>query len=942
MNFRYLDELIHKGAMEVVLDCDIAYDDGTEYYDGIQVDVDGLVINGNGHTIDARGKAGIFNCIGRGIIMKDLTFKNAFLFENCCAISNSGDLSLINCRFISNANESNVWGGAIFNEGMMAVEKCSFEENSTSDEGGAIKNYGWMTVSRSAFMRNSACDGGAIFNLRRGNLKLVDSTFIANEASSSVGNDIMNSGKIAIQDCDEFSSNDIVNEGFIIASPDVLDTVLNSGNMAELKLPGKGQRDFTYLKGLIDEGCGEIILEHDIILNFLKDEEKTFHDGIEILKDGLTINGNGHTIDARQRARIFMCRANNIVIKNFTFSNGSSNEGGAIYNAGDLTISRSTFSGNETEYGGAAYNKGDMTIVESAFLHNRAYRGGALYNHGKMSLKDVEIEGNESKSSGGSDDIHNTGRLFISGTEGSLSAEGSASILNRGLIGMSEANKDMYSCSGQIIIFKSLEKGQKNFSCLDKIIKSGAGEINLENDFILDVANDEAVTFAKGIEIDRNGLVINGNGHTIDARRFSRIFNCKGRGIVLKDVKLLNGFCASDGGALQNTGDLTICGCDFKGNVALGDVRGGGAIFNGGGNLHIHDCDFTQNHAERRSGGGIFNSRGLVRIEKSTFFGNEAELGGGAIENRGKMHLIESKLRLNSSTHGGAIGSADDLIIILSTIVQNSAYDAGAINNIESNLEIEESVIEKNESRRNGGAIVNHDGSIMLHDVEFKSNESQNYGGAICNHRGRLEISKSLFCKNSACDNGGAIKSSQNLSIRKCSFSKNSSEQLGGAIYHEDGEWRISQSLFDKNDACSDGGAIKSKNCNLVVSNAQFERNRAKRYGGAIRQYDGNLDVFDSVFEGNSAGNGGGIRSDGVNLNIRKSLFHANVAKYTGGAIGSEECEQNMLGSEFKENIARHCGAIYLRNSRCESYGCTFRGNEVEDTYPEGAMKFFE
>ena len=234
MNFRYLDELIHNGALEVVLDCDIAFDDGQEYSDGIMVDVDGLVINGNGHTIDARGKAGIFKCIGKGIIMKDLTFKNAFLFDNCCAIHNTGELVLINCRFIGNANESNVWGGAIFNDGEMAVEKCSFEENSTSNEGGAIKNYGRLTISQSVFMRNSACDGGAIFNFRRGNLKLVDSTFIANEASSSTGNDIVNRGKIAVQDCVEFSLNGIANEGFIIASQDILDTVSNSGTMAEL------------------------------------------------------------------------------------------------------------------------------------------------------------------------------------------------------------------------------------------------------------------------------------------------------------------------------------------------------------------------------------------------------------------------------------------------------------------------------------------------------------------------------------------------------------------------------------------------------------------------------------------------------------------------------------------------------------------------------------
>ena len=63
-NFKYLDDLIHSGVKEIVLDSDIVLSDSeeSEYEGGIKLDVDDLTIDGNGHTIDAQGKARIFCC----------------------------------------------------------------------------------------------------------------------------------------------------------------------------------------------------------------------------------------------------------------------------------------------------------------------------------------------------------------------------------------------------------------------------------------------------------------------------------------------------------------------------------------------------------------------------------------------------------------------------------------------------------------------------------------------------------------------------------------------------------------------------------------------------------------------------------------------------------------------------------------------------------------
>ena len=61
-NFKYLDDLIHSGAKEIVLDSNIVLNDEeeSEYSEGIKLDVDNLVIDGQGYTINVKGKTRIF------------------------------------------------------------------------------------------------------------------------------------------------------------------------------------------------------------------------------------------------------------------------------------------------------------------------------------------------------------------------------------------------------------------------------------------------------------------------------------------------------------------------------------------------------------------------------------------------------------------------------------------------------------------------------------------------------------------------------------------------------------------------------------------------------------------------------------------------------------------------------------------------------------------
>ena len=136
---------------------------------------------------------------------------------------------------------------------------------------------------------------------------------------------------------------------------------------------------FTELQDKIDNGGSEITLDKNYTC-----EEGFDTDGIYIGKS-ITIDGQGHTIDAQGKARIFLVNAKNVVLKNIIFKNGKSDRyGGAIFwNADAGSVSNCTFVGNSAERsGGAIYWNADAdgSVSNCTFIDNSANRsGGAIY-----------------------------------------------------------------------------------------------------------------------------------------------------------------------------------------------------------------------------------------------------------------------------------------------------------------------------------------------------------------------------------------------------------------------------------------------------------------------------------------------------------------------------------------------------------------------------------
>jgi hypothetical protein len=180
-SFGYLDNLIQGTEGKIVLDSDIALEDREEdlYRNGINLDMHRLVIDGDEHSIDAKGKARIFNVTGYHIELRNVVLTNGYC-EKGGAILNNGKISIHDSTL---KNSHAKMGGAIFNRGKVYINNATFQNNKSDLSGGAIENREAYKVRcyDSRFTDNSAesC-GGAICN--QGSLEIENCLLESNAA----------------------------------------------------------------------------------------------------------------------------------------------------------------------------------------------------------------------------------------------------------------------------------------------------------------------------------------------------------------------------------------------------------------------------------------------------------------------------------------------------------------------------------------------------------------------------------------------------------------------------------------------------------------------------------------------------------------------------------------------------------------------------------------
>ena len=102
----------------------------------------------------------------------------------------------------------------------------------------------------------------------------------------------------------------------------------------------------------------------------------------------------------------------------------------------------------------------------------------------------------------------------------------------------------------------------------------------------------DAYGSGSSMAISRNNFVLDGQGHTLDARSYSRIFTISGNNVTLKNIVFKNGYYNSNGGAISiTTGyiDVNIINCTFENNYI--STKNGGSIYVYGNSIIVVDTE---------------------------------------------------------------------------------------------------------------------------------------------------------------------------------------------------------------------------------------------------------------------------------------------------------------------------------------------------------------
>ena len=455
-SFNALNDILWFAESDVTLDKNYTFIEGVDTVTGGMTIRNTITINGNGFTINGKGKAALLNIPASGVVLNDLILINGVATNGGAIYLDGESLEVNNCIFINNsATES---GGAIYSNAyynMGYITGSTFINNSAPTQGSAIFNYADAgdvyqcifinntgtytiyeqysqgTISHSIFANNN--DDYQVYGKKDkleynwfgntyDNYNLVptktyistipnwfylDIQFLDNYAIISL-NHIYDKVSQTTQLYRQYKLPEItlnINSTTLNLDTDKV-TLDNTGkamvsytklsddaaltvNYGEISLTKECvMGDFDVLQAIVD------LANHNNVINLTRNY--TYIEGVDTITNGIsiptqiTIDGKGHTIDAKGLSRIFYFsdtnRYYNLILQNINFVNGKSTKGGSVYFLGkNIDIINCTFENStSTDHGGAVYlDDSGTNIINSTFIKNainvNSKYGGAVY-----------------------------------------------------------------------------------------------------------------------------------------------------------------------------------------------------------------------------------------------------------------------------------------------------------------------------------------------------------------------------------------------------------------------------------------------------------------------------------------------------------------------------------------------------------------------------------
>ena len=887
------------------------------FYDSMSnVDVTGNLINNNGKSV--------IYCYGTS---NSIIHDSIFINNSKINVDGSGTIKIVDTWFGNNATNYNI---------PPSEQKIDFENwlflnatvDSNIDDDSKISN---ITFKLSSYNASGVSDYDN--NL----LNLINLTITATNGNIA--------GTARLGESVQFTPT----SG---GTATVTATVENARQTVEIPVKG----DFDLLQDLVNnESLSVINLER----NYTYNQFDTITDGV-VINRAITINGNGYTIDANGKSRIFKVTGNDVALENITFVNGNTtSSGGAVYFSQSGRIINCNFTDNTaTGDGGAVYFSNTGTVSNCNFTNNTAtISGGAVFFLNTGNVTNCNFINNTANQSGGA--------VYVDGAY-------SDSKINSTFI-----NNQAYN--GGAIYFKG---GINNVSIggvyKDNVALRGGGAIfvrgnSMNNNFTAEFTGNEARAASGGAifiynqadnnrfeGIYRDNWALYGGGIFFYNKANNNVFN----------TEFINNTAKSCGGAMffHNTTDGNNFTGDFTNNRALGQVdsengNGGAITFKDTSSNSLFNSDFINNNASLNGGGVNYRHTPYNITFNSNFINNTSPRGGGVnffetFENV----VFNGEFIGNSADNGGAIATVGGIIMDVS-FKDNHAEDEGGAVYFKGSGVVENCIFTNNTADYGGAVYIFGTGEVR--DCVFINNTGFVFAGALMMIYGT--VSDSSFTGNTA-HIGGAVRINGEATVTRCNFTDNTATLEGGAVYLGSpgnvtfsnfignkatgdgvgggavllyGGGNVSYSNFTNNHVSTDGGAVHFYD-NGTLSYCNFYDNEAGVTGGAVYFYN-NGTVSNSNFIGNEANgeksSGGAICFDEAG-NVINSIFTANKATRTGGAIyvGEKSTNNNFSAQFYNNHAGQSGGAIFFRNSVENN---TFDGIFKDNTASYGAGIFF-
>ena len=810
------------------------------------------------------------------------------------------ELSISDSTFSKNGG---LYGAGIFIQGSkFSITSCVFDSNTASGKGNMTPNDNngaaievtntdkaiTGTIYKSTFTNNKAQYGGAI-DICAGTIKITNSKFINNSADVEGGaidiNTVNGNPEVSISGS-KFINNSAPRGGAILNIKDLTvkgSTFINNTPNTIFNWVGAGGnlnlniRTFTDLQNAIGLVTGTLTLNQNVAMT--AKEAADFTNGITINKD-ITIDGKGHTIDAKNLGRIFSIGEGfTVTLTNATLINGKADKGGAIYNDGSLTLSDVKLSDNAADsYGGAVFNNGHLVVGNSVFDSNDIVnRGSASVDYG--------------------------GAAIYNWYDGVLTVSGS-----------------------------NFTNNIKNYKNGDRLV----GAITTIGNATVSGSNFVNNSGRWGGAISTAGYLIAGddvNTLTVSGSTFKENGGLYGAGIFVAGSDFTVSDCVFDKNSAFGKGNMT----PNNNNGAAIVVTDTGKDITG----IITDSNFTNNKAH--FSGAVDICEGKITIKNSIFVNNSAEYCAGAIAvdsqiNKPAVEIINSKFDSNSAEYGGAIYNYYNLTVVDSTFTNNSKdtiynfrvanLDLGiktftdlqnAIGLVRGTLTLDSDIAMTDDEAANfvNGVAINKNIRI---DGKGHTIDAKNLGRIFSIGEGFTVTLTNATLINGKADKGGAIYNDGSLTLSDVKLSDNAADSYGGAVFNN-GHLVVGNSVFDSNDIVNRGSASVD-------------------YGGAAiyNWYDGVLTVSGSNFTNNIKNYKNGDRLVGAittigNATVSGSNFVNNSGRW-GGAISATGAELRKNSSTltvsntiFKDNSALYAGAVYIWGSNYNIADCVFDNN---------------